>query len=242
MQLKLSRSQREGGTFSKSVIFCLDARVQLTQDEQASVNRYRLGSQVIYNSEASKRQVEAGAAAMAQGAATGGLKAIAAFALARLHLNITINSLQQGQHIECKDLDEVLEAEDALMSACKNLRSYLETAATFDGREVLIDFDQGEPVVAAASTVPLQLAAPPAADAPKPTVLNCDAPPSPAYAPAAAATVDSFSELDNRAGSHAPFEIWLERQKRNWAYATGAQKAAVMAGGLFVLYVLAHIL
>ena len=32
MQLKLVRSQREGGVLAKSVIFCLDARVQLTSD------------------------------------------------------------------------------------------------------------------------------------------------------------------------------------------------------------------
>ena len=79
-------------------------------------------------------------------------KSLAYTALAAMRLNVTINSLQQGQHIECKSLDELLGAEEAILEACKNLRTYLETAATFDGREVLVDFSTGEPEVVAQST------------------------------------------------------------------------------------------
>jgi hypothetical protein len=159
MQLKLTRSQRDGGIVSKTVLFCLDARVQLTSEEQASVSRYKLGGQLIYNSEASQRRVKAGEAAMADGKGSGNLKALAQFALARLHLNITVDSLQRGQHIECKSLEELLQAEEALMEACKNLRAYLDTAASFDGREVLIDFSGAEPVVVSSAEPPM-LAAP----------------------------------------------------------------------------------
>lgn len=75
-------------------------------------------------------------------------------AMAALKLNITIGSLQKGQHVECKSLDELLAAEDAILTACKNLKAFLETAATFDGREVLIDFDTAEPVIIAEATRP----------------------------------------------------------------------------------------
>jgi hypothetical protein len=139
MQLKLTRSQRTGGVISKSMIFCLDARAQLTSEEQENVTKYKLGSQVIYNSEAAQKHVDAGHAAAAGG---GYLKAIGSYALARLKLHVTINSLQQGQHIECKELDELLGAEAALMTACENLKGYLDTAKSFDGREVVIDFNQ----------------------------------------------------------------------------------------------------
>ena len=56
MQLKLKRSQREGGIMSATVIFCLDARVEFTRAAQQNVTRYKLANQVIYKSEAPKRR------------------------------------------------------------------------------------------------------------------------------------------------------------------------------------------
>ena len=85
------------------------------------------------------------------GSLVGNLRSLGFAALAAMKLNITVNGLTNGRHIECKSLDEVLGAEEALMTACKNLQSYLDTAATFDGREVLIDFSGGEPEVVADS-------------------------------------------------------------------------------------------
>ncbi len=163
MQLKLVRSQREGGVISKSLIFCLDARVQLTADEQASVNRYKLGGQVIYNSEASKRHLDAHQGALATGTAGGIARGFVSLAMAALNLNMTINGLQQGQHIECKSLDEVLAAEDALMTACRNLKAYLDTAVTFDGREVLFDFDGEEPSAVSGAVIPARVVSQPPA-------------------------------------------------------------------------------
>jgi len=182
MQLKLKRSQREAGVLSTNVIFCLDARVEFTREEQHSVTRYKLQNQIIYTSEGARRAAEgssvsaANAKARARGiglnsvddfltATTGsighGLKAAALGALSAMRLTITINSLQRGQHIECKSLDELLGAEDAIMTACQNLRGYLTTAASFDGREVLVDFSEDEPkVVAQAASPNPQLIAP----------------------------------------------------------------------------------
>jgi hypothetical protein len=151
MQLHLRRTQREGGLVSKSVIFCLDARVQFTTEEQQSITRYKLANQVIYNSEASQRML-ARADANNDGSTVGHLKGIAFAAMAAMKLNITINSLQQGQHIECKTLDELIGAEDAVVDACKNLRAYLDTAATFNGSEVVIDFSTPEPATVAAAS------------------------------------------------------------------------------------------
>lgn len=160
MQLKLKRSQREAGVLSTNVIFCLDARVEFTREEQHSVTRYKLQNQVIYNSEASKRLLDK-SAAQQDGSTLGGLKALASVAMAGLKLNISVASLQRGQHVECKSLDELLGAEDAIMTACQNLRGYLSTAASFDGREVLVDFNDDEPKVVAQAVSPSpQLVAP----------------------------------------------------------------------------------
>jgi hypothetical protein len=65
-------------------------------------------------------------------------------AMAKMSLNISIASLGKGHHIECKDLEELLEAEETVRTACKNVTRYLEAAATFDGSEIVIDYDKGE--------------------------------------------------------------------------------------------------
>ena len=57
MQLKIQRSQRQGGVVSKSVVFCVDARIFLSAEEQANVSKYKLGGTVIYNSQASRPHI-----------------------------------------------------------------------------------------------------------------------------------------------------------------------------------------
>lgn len=166
MKLLLRRSQRSG-SFSGSVIFCLDARVEFTPEERENIRRYKLHNQVIYNSEASQRALDkAQVSASEHGAGDwrylgGQLKGLAYLALASMKLNISIASLEKGQHVECKSMDELLGAESAIMEACENLKGYLDTAATFDGREVLIDFSTGQPeVIAQAAAQPVLAALP----------------------------------------------------------------------------------
>lgn len=148
MQLKLKRSQREGGVVSKSVVFCLDARAEFSAAERRNIDRYKLGKTVIYNSEATKSHL---ANYDKKGAGVAGL---ASLALASVSLNITIESLQRGQHIECKTMEELLDAEERLLEACKNLKSYLDIATTFDGREVLFTFEDDGPTVSAVAASP----------------------------------------------------------------------------------------
>lgn len=154
MQLKLKRSQRDGGVISKNVIFCLDARAAYTAQERDSIRRYKLHNEIIYSSDKAKRLFDKGERQLASGETSGGLKATAAFLMARLQLNVTVASLEKGHHIECKSLDELLAAEDALYDACKNVRKYLDLAATFDGREVLVDFSVDEPAIIAQAVSP----------------------------------------------------------------------------------------
>jgi hypothetical protein len=192
MQLLLRRSQR-AGTFSGTMIFCLDARVQFTPAERASIQKYRLGNQVIYNSEASQRALARSEAAE-DGSIKGSWKSLAYAALASMKLNISIASLERGQHVECKSLDELLGAEDAIMTACGNLRGYLDTAATFDGREVVVDFVTETPqVVAVAPALP----SPPLADLPIPA--PAPARPATEQHPAAALIAASAAHVEQAA-------------------------------------------
>lgn len=148
IQLKLRRSQKSGLLGKPS--FVLDARADLTPEAKGLVSKYGLGSLVVYDSKARQQRTAQAAdhfdAAYVQSYGSVGrslwsnAKGIANAAIMALSLRVTVNNLINGQHIECKDLDELLGAEAAIVEACKNLKAYIETALTFDGREELLEF------------------------------------------------------------------------------------------------------
>lgn len=240
MQLKLQRSQREGGVVSKSVIFCLDARVEFTPAEQASITRYKLHKQVIYNSEAAQKHLASAGMSMATGNMIGSLKGMASVAFAALNLNISIESLQRGQHVECKSMDELLGAEDAIMTACQNLRGYLDTAATFDGREVLIDFNTPEPQVVATATAPApMLVAPAAAKAGPQPALETGATHHRTAQETADLRLDPHVSMGGNAGAMTQ-EFSIEPFVRWWQRLSGGQKVGVVVGALLILFLLSQ--
>lgn len=145
IQLKLRRSQKAGLLGKTS--FMLDARADLTPEAKGLVSKYGLGSLVIYDSKARQQRAEETfghldlAAVVNPGRALWKTaRGLASAAMMALSLRVTVNSLMSGQHIECKDLDELLGAEAAIVEACKNLKGYIETALTFDGREDVLEF------------------------------------------------------------------------------------------------------
>ena len=136
MQLVLRRSQKTTGMLSKSVSFCLDARTELSPEERSNVDKYKLGGLVVYNSAAAEAQLAKVTAGLAGGSL---LKGAVGLAMSKFTLTITVDSLTRGQHIECKDLDELLGAEEAIQAACQSIRRYIDVAQTFDGREIVFD-------------------------------------------------------------------------------------------------------
>lgn len=144
MQLKLQRSQRTAGMMAKKIVFGLNARVHLTPEEDGLVKKYGLANLSVYDSEARKRHADssqANASTIGYGGGVGAfLRGSMSAALAAMSLRVTIASLTQGQHIECKDLEELLGAETAIRDACANVKTYLEVAKTFDGREEVVEF------------------------------------------------------------------------------------------------------
>src|SRR6185437_14705261 len=105
-----------------------------------------LSKQLIYSSSASNSNMEKAAASF-DGSMKGSLKTIAYRALSSMQLNITVLGLQNGQHIECKTLEEVMGAEEALRLACEGLKNFLDCAATFDGHETIIEFTEEGPKI-----------------------------------------------------------------------------------------------
>lgn len=151
MQLKIQRSQRVGGVIGSKVFFCLDVRADYSPEESRNIQRYRLGPEIIYSSQTARKHIEQAKAHMDRTHSRdlkeqlGGLaRGAFSMALAKMSLNITIESLGYGHHIECKDLQELSDAEDTVRQACKDVTRYLQVAATFDGSETVIDYENGE--------------------------------------------------------------------------------------------------
>jgi hypothetical protein len=139
--LKIRRSQKSAMLGGKPT-FVLDARVELAPDDQNLVRKYGLGGTVVYDSKARKARNEEAAGnfqAASGGSAWQALKGVTAMALAALTLRVTVDGLMKGQQIACKELDELLAAEAAIVEACNNLKAYLGAAQTFDGRETLLE-------------------------------------------------------------------------------------------------------
>ncbi len=146
MQLKVKRSQKTTGIMGKPV-FVLDARAILSGEENNLVKKYNLGKTVVYDSQSRRKHMDAAdtnfdAAAYSSGTGgliTRGLRGAARAAAAALSLRVTIDSLTNGEHIECKELDELLGAESAMVDACQTVKGYLGAALTFDGREQVVE-------------------------------------------------------------------------------------------------------
>lgn len=155
MQLKVKRSQRAGGMMGNKVIFILDARAEPTGEEASLIKKYGLGKINVYDSEARKKHqasavghfdTAAGSPVFnatgksVAGALWSNARGIASSAMMALSLSVTVDGLISGQHIECKDLEELLGAEMAMIEACKNTKNFITVASTFDGREEVLEF------------------------------------------------------------------------------------------------------
>jgi hypothetical protein len=126
MQLKVRRGQKSGMT--GKVIFTLDVLIGLSNEERTLVDKYKLWNELAYS--------HASAEAHAEAAQGGSVKALGALMLDRaLKKQLTVKHLVSGEHVECKDLGELLAVEEQIRIACANVKRYLDVATSFDGRE-----------------------------------------------------------------------------------------------------------
>ena len=121
MELHLSRSQKSG--MMGGVKFTLTMKATLTPEEEQHINKYKFYGELLY---------EQGSDRMAAAKSTLG------FLTARLaQLRVTVSDLVGGKSIECKDILEMMEAEDAIKSAAERFHIMLKAAAKFEGEEVI---------------------------------------------------------------------------------------------------------
>lgn len=123
MKLLLRRDQKSG--MLGGVIFQLDVRADLSADERASISRYKLGKTVLYTrGEITDR-----------GAGLAGLASRMAFKA--MNISVSVDDLQGGKRIECKDIIEMLAVEDQIKEAAQNFKLVLDAASHFGGDEVI---------------------------------------------------------------------------------------------------------
>ena len=123
MKLLLRRDQRQGA-FGK-VIFTLDVRAQISPEEKANIDKYKLGKEILY---ARNKDVP-------QEAGWVGVGKLVMFHA--MNLTVSVSELINGKRIECKDILEMLAAEEQIKSAAVNFGRVLEAAAHFGGEEVV---------------------------------------------------------------------------------------------------------
>src|SRR5258708_12692460 len=100
MQLLVKRSQRSGGVFGGKVIFTLDMRADYTAEEKANINKYNLGGEVIYNSQAPKGALHR-MERHGDGSGLRLLKGLGSPILAHLNPNLPISPPPQPHHTTC---------------------------------------------------------------------------------------------------------------------------------------------
>lgn len=123
MRLLLRRNQKPH--LIGKISFLLDVRAELTEDEAASIKKYKLGETLLY-----ERNTAVGGS---------GLLGVASrFALKMMNISVTVDDLYKGKQIECKDIVEMIAVEDQIKEACVTFKAVLAAAAQFGGEEVIL--------------------------------------------------------------------------------------------------------
>src|SRR5581483_6212393 len=153
--LKLKRSKKRGTM--GGTIYMLDARIDVSAEFRDLIVTHKLGSRLIYESEARQKHAAKAQAHLASSRSDTSLfappseqaagaaktfwklgRAAVSAARASFALRVTVDSLLAGVHVECKSMEELLEAEQAFREAKENLEAHIEVARSFDGREEII--------------------------------------------------------------------------------------------------------
>lgn len=123
MKLLLRRDQKTN--MLGKVIFIVSVRAELSDEEKANTKKYKMGDILLY--ERSK--------IIDPGSGLVGLASRLAFKM--INLTISVNDLEHGKQVECKDILEMLAVEEQIKEAAQNFRNVLSAATTFGGEEIL---------------------------------------------------------------------------------------------------------
>jgi hypothetical protein len=125
MKLLLRRNQKVSGLLGNKVTFTLSVRAELSPEEVANISKYKLGETMLY-----ERDTLAD-----KGSGLLGLASRVAFKM--MNLTISVNDLEHGKEVDCKDIVEMLAVEEQIKEAAKTFHAVLSAASSFGGEEVL---------------------------------------------------------------------------------------------------------
>ena len=123
MRLLLRRDQRSG--LLGKVVFTLEVRADLNEEEASNIRKYKLGDTMLYQSH---EMTDRG---------SGLLGMASRLAFKAMTINVSVNDLANGKRIECKDIVEMLAVEDQIKEAARTFGQVLSAAAQFGGEEVI---------------------------------------------------------------------------------------------------------
>lgn len=124
MKLVLRRDQKSTGMLSKTITFYLDVRADLTPEEKDNIRKYKLGDAVLYE----KNTIVGGE----------GLLGVASrLAMKAMNISISVNDLENGKRIDCKDIVEMIAIEEQVREAAHTFKQVLSAASRFGGEEVI---------------------------------------------------------------------------------------------------------
>ena len=123
MKLLLRRDQKTN--MLGKVIFTVSVRAEISDEEKASIKKYKMGDTMLYER---SKIVDPGSGII-------GLASRLAFKM--INLTISVNDLENGKQVECKDILEMLAVEEQIKEAAQNFRNVLSAASTFGGEEII---------------------------------------------------------------------------------------------------------
>lgn len=126
MNLLLRRDQKPAMMMGAPT-FTLDVRAELTPEEKAAIDKYKLGNTLLYMRNPNVPDVDR--------QSLSGLASIVKWRIT--NLSVSVKDLIQGKRIECKDIMEMLGAEDQIREAAQNFKAVLQAAAGFGGEEIV---------------------------------------------------------------------------------------------------------
>jgi hypothetical protein len=123
MKLLLRRNQKSG--MLGKVSFSLAVRAELSDEEKSNIKKYKLGETMLYER---LKTIDPGS----------GLLGVASrMALKMINLTISVNDLEKGKEVECKDIVEMLAVEEQIKEAAQTFRAVLGAAQSFGGEEII---------------------------------------------------------------------------------------------------------
>ena len=126
MKLLIRRDQRTGGLLGGKMIFVLHVRADIAQHEKDAIAQYKLSDCILYARDPVQLESE------------GGIGGVAKLWIKHmLNITVLVRDLVEGKTIECKDILEMLAAEEQVKTAAQNFVIMLRAAMGFGGEEVV---------------------------------------------------------------------------------------------------------